>query len=268
MSVGGQNIATYDSGGSGPAVFLLHGNSSSSETFQAQFEGDFGKKYRVVGMDLPGHGKSDDAADPENTYNVPGYSAILVEVAQKLGVADGVFFGWSLGGHIVLEAHESLPDAKGFGIFGTPPLAYPPDMESAFLPNPNMAFAFAGELTQEQIEGFAAAQFAADTSLDLAPHVADMTRTDNNARAFMGASIAPGNYTDELEILKKISRPLAVLHAEQDQLVNLDYIKGLEMPTLWRSEVQVIAGSGHTPQTEASEAFSALVGAFVDEMNG
>ena len=266
ISAGGQNIATYDSGGSGPTVFFLHGNSASSLTFQDQLEGDFGKKYRAVAMDLPGHGKSDDAADPESTYHMPGYAAVLAEVAQKLDAANGVFVGWSLGGHIVLEASKLLTDAAGFIIFGTPPLAYPPDMDNAFLPNPSMAAAFADELTQEQMEGFAAACLAADTALDLAPYVADIARTDGKARLTMGASIAPGNYADEVEIVKNLDRPLAILHGEKEQLVNGDYFSSLEMPTLWRGEAQIIQGSGHTPQAEDPAAFNSLVGSFVDEV--
>ncbi|MEM9772972.1 MAG: alpha/beta hydrolase [Chloroflexota bacterium] len=268
VSAGGQNIATYDSGGSGPAVFFLHGNSASSLTFRDQLEGDFGKKYRVLAMDLPGHGESEKAADPASTYHMPGYAAVLAEVAEKLDASDAVFVGWSLGGHIVLEATEQLSRAPGFVIFGTPPLAYPPDMENAFLPNPSMAAAFENELTQEQMEGFAAACLAPNTTLDLAPYVADIARTDGSARLTMGGSIAPGNYRDEVDVVKNLKRPLAILHGEHEQLVNEKYISQLEMPTLWREAVQIIAGSGHTPQAETPNAFNDLVSAFVDEVTG
>jgi len=47
-----------------------------------------------------------------------------------------VIVGWSLGGHIALEAASALPDAAGFVIFGTPPVSGPADMPEAFLPNP------------------------------------------------------------------------------------------------------------------------------------
>lgn len=62
VEAGGQKIAYYESSGSGPAVMLIHGNSASSQTFKAQVMGEFGQKYRVVAMDLPGHGESDQAA--------------------------------------------------------------------------------------------------------------------------------------------------------------------------------------------------------------
>jgi pimeloyl-ACP methyl ester carboxylesterase len=249
-------------------VILVHGNSASSLTFQAQLEGDLGQKYHVVAIDLPGHGESDQAADPAGTYHMPGYAAVVADVAKQLNMEDAVLVGWSLGGHIVLEAHNLLPKAAGFVIFGTPPLAFPPDMDNAFLPNPAMGAAFAPELTQEQMEGFAAACLASDSPLDLAPLVADIARTDGRARATMAASIAPDGYEDEVNIVKNLDRPLAILHGEQEQLVNGAYISGLEMPTLWRGAVQLIAGSGHTPQMEAPEEFSALISAFVDEVGG
>ena len=268
VAAGGQGIAYVESSGSGPAVMLIHGNSASKQAFAAQLTGDFGQKYRAVALDLPGHGDSDQAAEPEKTYHMPGYAAVVAEVAQKLGMTDGVFVGWSLGGHIVLEAHNLLPDAAGFVIFGTPPLAFPPDMDNAFLPNPAMAAAFAQDLTQEQMEGFAAACLAPDCTHDLAPYVADIARTDGRARATMAASIAPDGYQNEVEIVRALQRPLAILHGEHEQLVNAKYISALEIPTLWRGAVQIIPGAGHTPQTETPHAFSTLLSDFVDEVTG
>ena len=268
LSTGGQEIAYYESEGTGPAVMLIHGNSASSLTFQAQVEGELGQNYRVVAIDLPGHGESDRAADPAATYHMPGYAAVAAEVAQKLNLEEAVVVGWSLGGHIALEMVKMMPNAAGFVIFGTPPLAFPPDMDNAFLPNPAMAAAFAEELTPEQMEGFAAACLAPDTTLDLAPFVADIARTDGRARATMAGSIAPDGYEDEVEIVKTMTRPLAVLHGEHEQLVNAEYISALEMPTLWRGAVQIIEGAGHTPQTETPEKFSELVAAFVEDVTG
>src|SRR5579872_1636260 len=64
------NIAYLDSGGDGFPVVLIHGNSCSSQVFQKQFT-TFGPRYRLIAIDLPGHGKSDNALDPESAYNIP-----------------------------------------------------------------------------------------------------------------------------------------------------------------------------------------------------
>ena len=83
INAGGQQIAYRESSGTGPAVMLIHGNSASSLTFEAQLTGEFGQKYRVVAMDLPGHGESDRAADPASTYHMPGYAAVVADVGGR-----------------------------------------------------------------------------------------------------------------------------------------------------------------------------------------
>jgi len=208
-------IAYRQSAGTGPTIVLVHGNSASSKAFARQLDGTLGRTYRVIAYDLPGHGKSDDAADPAKTYTMPGYARVLREVAAQLGADDAVFVGWSLGGHIVLEAAPDLPDAKGFAIFGTPPLAFPPAMEQAFLPTPAMAFTFAPELSDEQARAYVAAAFKPDATDLPAEMVADVLRTDGRARANLAASIAPGGFRDEIEVVASLRQPLAILHGAE-----------------------------------------------------
>jgi pimeloyl-ACP methyl ester carboxylesterase len=254
-------IACHQSNGTGPAAVLVHGNSSSSRAFARQLAGPLGERYRLLAIDLPGHGQSADVA----AYSLPLYARTLVTVAKTLGLEQAVFVGWSLGGHIVLEAAPDLPRAAGFTIYGTPPLAFPPAMEQAFLPNPVMALGFAAELTREQAASYVAAAFKPGYA-DIPPFfLEDVLRTDGKARAQLAAGIVPGGYRDEVEIVAKLKQPLAVLHGAEEQLVNGAYIAGLAMPSLWRGAVQTIAGCGHAPQWERADAFDALLGAFIAE---
>lgn len=258
-------IACRISAGSGPAIVLVHGNSASSRAFARQFDSGLGTAHRLIAFDLPGHGQSADAADPAATYNMPGYARVLREVVGQLGLGDAVFAGWSLGGHIVLEAAPDLPEARGFVIFGTPPLGFPPAMERAFLPTPAMAFTFAPELNEEQARAYVAAAFRPGVTDLPAEMIADVLRTDGRARAQLAASIGPGGFRDEIAVIGALKQPLAVLHGAQEQLINGDYFKTLTMPTLWRGQVQTIEGAGHIPQWEQPEAFNALIQAFVRE---
>jgi pimeloyl-ACP methyl ester carboxylesterase len=57
-------IAVHESAGQGPAVVLIHGNSSSSRAFSRQLKGPLGRRLRLVAVDLHGHGESADAKDP------------------------------------------------------------------------------------------------------------------------------------------------------------------------------------------------------------
>lgn len=268
IHVGAQEIGVYESTGTGPAALLVHGNSCSGQSFRHQLQSPLGKKHQLVAIDLPGHGESAPAADPQAAYNLPGHAQIVRGVAEQLGLNDAVLVGWSLGGHVVLEATALLPDAPGFMIFGTPPIGFPPAMGDAFLPNPSMAAAFKADLTDEEVEAFVKALFK--PGFHPIPHwfEADIRRTDGQARAYLGASIGPGGYRDEVEVVGNLAVPLAVLHGEHEQLVNLAYINTLTMPTLWRGAVQVIADAGHAPHWEQPEQFNALLEAFIHECAG
>jgi len=259
-----QQVAYYESAGSGHPIILVHGNSCSGSSYQHQINSPLGEKYRLVAIDLPGHGLSDPAPDPA-AYNLPGYAHIVAAVAQALDMPDALLAGWSLGGHIVLEAHNLLPTAAGFLIFGTPPLAFPPAMEAAFLPNPAVAIGFKPDVSEDEAQAYAASFFAPRASVDLASFVADILGTDGRARAGLGASITPDGYQDEVEIVANLARPLAVLHGEHEQLVNDAYISDLTMPTLWRNAVQMISEAGHAPHWEQPQQFNALLAAFVED---
>ncbi|RQH26002.1 alpha/beta hydrolase, partial [Okeania hirsuta] len=120
VEISTQNIAYYESSGKEQTIFLVHGNSSSGRSYLHQLQGELGETYRLIAMDLPGHGLSDVAANPEITYTLPGYADTVVEVAKALDASNAIFVGWSLGGHILLEASDRLTDAQGIVIFGTP----------------------------------------------------------------------------------------------------------------------------------------------------
>ena len=260
------SIACHESAGAGPATVLVHGNSASARAFARQLAGPLGEKRRLVAIDLPGHGESHNAVDVA-AYTLPGYARVLRELVAARELQGAVFVGWSLGGHILLEAAPDLPDAAGLAIFGTPPLAFPPAMEQAFLPNPDLNIGFTADISREQAAAYVGSFFKPGYS-DIAPSfLEDAMRTDGRARAQLAASIAPNGYRDEVEAVARLKRPLAVLHGAQEQLVNGLYFGGLAMPTLWRGAVQTIADAGHAPQWEQAQTFDALLDAFIGDVN-
>ena len=262
-------LSWYESRPSGaPALVFVHGNSSSAQTWRHQFAGALATRYRLVALDLPGHGDSERAAPPEVGYALPGYAASLLALVRTLALEDAVFVGWSLGGHIVLEASAALPRARGFVIFGTPPIGKPPQMDTAFLPHPAMRTAFVEELSDNDIRDHVAAVLRPGVAPLPDEFITDMRRTDGRIRAAIGTSVAAGNYRDEIAIVGAMQTPLAVLHGIDEQLVALDYLQRQQMPSLWRGKVQVIAGAGHAPHWETPRAFDALIDEFVQDTTG
>ena len=196
-------------------------------------------------------------------HSLPGYARAVRAVVEALGLGDARFVGWSLGGHIALEMAPDLRDARGFAIFGAPPLGFPPAMEKAFLANPAAGIIFQERIDRGQAKAFVASLFRPGFADVPAFFLQDALRTDGRARSRLGASIAPGGYRDEVAVVRDLKAPLAVLHGGEEQLINGTYFASLAMPTLWRGAVQTIRGAGHAPQWEtptrrcAVEAFIA-----------
>lgn len=262
ITLDGQNIVFSASAGSGPAALLIHGNSSSSRSFQHQLAGDLGASHRLVAFDLPGFGGSQPVADPAR-LGLQGWAATVGAVVAALELDAFVLVGWSLGGHIALEAVGDLPGARGVMIFGTPPIAFPPAMDQAFLPHPAMAATFKDALSAEEMDAYVASFFAPGVAERPAAFVEDIRRSDGRARAAVAASIRPDGYKDEVALVAELGLPLAVIHGADEQLINGAYIAGLTMPSLWRGAVQVVPGAGHAPHWEQPAAFNALLAAFI-----
>ena len=264
LQIGDQRVAGFESEGSGRPILLVHGNSSSSRIWQKQLEGPLGARYRLVAIDLPGHGASSPPPNPELDYSGPGYAAFIAAVAERLALKDAVIVGWSLGGHAVLNAAPLLPMAAGLMIFGTPPLSKAPDGFSGF--KGLSATAFTPAPSDAEIEAWIGSVFAPGFGPLPSFVVADFRNTDGAARGYLGASAQQGRFADEVEIVRNLEIPLAIVHGEQEQIVDLAYLQRLTAPTLWRKQVQVIAGAGHATQWEKPAEFDKILDEFASSL--
>jgi pimeloyl-ACP methyl ester carboxylesterase len=265
VGIGGQQIAFLQSDGDGRAVVFVHGNSSSARTWLPVLTGAFGQRLRCVALDLPGHGQS--APPPDHpAYSLPGHAAVLAAFTEVTGTADAVIVGWSLGGHVALEAAPAMPAAAGYVIFGAPPVSPTAPAADAFLPNPVRNVGFSAAVGPEQARAFAASWTAPGSALSLDEFTADILRTDGAARAGLSASLREGRFADEVAIAATLQRPLAILHGQGEQLVNLGYLQQLAIPGLWRGGVQLIAGAGHAPHQETPGTFTALLNQFITDL--
>jgi pimeloyl-ACP methyl ester carboxylesterase len=260
--IGGQRIAFWQSQGRGRAVVLVHGNSASARTWRELMTGRFGQRHRCLAFDLPGHGHSAPASDP-SAYSLPGYAAVLTGFAQATGAASAVIVGWSLGGHVAIEAAPDMPAAGAFVVFGTPPVASADQLAQAFYANPAVSIGLTAGVTPDEARAYAACFTRPGSPLPLDEFVADILRTDGAARSGLSASIAEGRFRDQVAAVADLQRPLAILHGQDEQLVNLSYLQQLRIPSLWRGSVQLIAGAGHAPHEETPGDFADLLEQFI-----
>jgi len=105
MTLHGHRIA-YRAGGSGPVLVLVHGITSTSETWSKVFP-LLTRRFTVIAPDLLGHGNS---AKPRGDYSLGAYASGVRDLLVALGHERATFVGHSLGGGVAMQLAYQFPE--------------------------------------------------------------------------------------------------------------------------------------------------------------
>lgn len=97
-----------------PGLLLVHGFLGSWEGW-APLVARLPEGWRVVAVDLPGHGRelSEAGGGPTAGYTIPGVARLLGEVQERLLSRPAWWLGYSMGGRIALSAAVQGVPQKG-----------------------------------------------------------------------------------------------------------------------------------------------------------
>ncbi|TXN38319.1 alpha/beta hydrolase [Flagellimonas hymeniacidonis] len=99
IDINGESLAYFDNEKGNTTLLFLHGAFINKEYWNAQLS-YFSKNYRVIAVDLPGHGKS--------TYNKgdwtgPRFGKDFSKFIQELALQNVILIGHSFGSDVMLE---------------------------------------------------------------------------------------------------------------------------------------------------------------------
>lgn len=97
---------SYSDTGKGTAIVLLHG-FLENQTMWQDFIPEFSKKYRVITIDLLGHGETECLG---YLHSMEDNADMVHEVLHELKIRKAVFVGHSMGGYAALAFAELYPD--------------------------------------------------------------------------------------------------------------------------------------------------------------
>src|SRR3954451_16967283 len=101
----GHRVA-YRCAGSGPVIVLVHGITSTSETWERVMP-TLAKRFTVVAPDLLGHGGS---AKPRGDYSLGAYASGVRDLLAPLGHDRATVVGPSLGGGVATPLSYQSPE--------------------------------------------------------------------------------------------------------------------------------------------------------------
>jgi len=246
------------SSGRGPDLVLIHGwglHAGVWDSFLPLLEPSF----RVLRVDLPGHGSSGWSG--ETTLDD---MAVAVLAAAPAAAA---WLGWSLGGLVAMRAALLTPSRVRALVLlaSTPCFVRRPDWQCALLPA--LLDTFAAELQQDYLRTlnrFLALQVRGS---DNSGTVLRMLRTQLLAKGepspdALRAGLDILRNTDLRETLRTVACPALVMAGERDTLVPGAAARATAalMPD---AGVEIVAGAGHAPFIARPEVVAGLVHAFL-----
>ena len=256
------SLAVEESGHGGIPVLLIHGNSFCRGIFRNQMQGEIARSRRLIAFDLPGHGQSSNAAYPKRSYTRPGLADAAIELLGKLGVAEAIVFGWSLGGHIGIEMIPRFPGLRGLIISGAPPVSRN-QMSQAFNSSFHQGVAGRQELSKGDVDGFVEGIFGESAEPFLRHAVA---RTDGLFRTTLFEAAHSGAGVDQRFIVESSPVPLAVVNGGADRFVHLDCFDTVAYANLWEGRCHRLSGLGHAPFWEAPGDFNPVLERFLQDV--
>ncbi|WP_439030107.1 alpha/beta fold hydrolase [Gordonia terrae] len=96
----------YVDRGNGPAVVLVHGLMGSLHDWDEQIVA-LSADFRVIAVDLPGHGESDKSP---GDYSLSAHAAAIRDLLGALGVDSATVVGHSFGGGVCMQMLYLFPD--------------------------------------------------------------------------------------------------------------------------------------------------------------
>lgn len=104
----------YSAAGKGePALVFIHGGLANRGFWDGQLKA-FADRYRVIALDLPGHG---DSGINRKKWGMPEFGADVAAVCTAEKLNKIILIGNSLGGPVAIEAALLLP-GKAIGVIG------------------------------------------------------------------------------------------------------------------------------------------------------
>ena len=256
VTIDGLNI-NYRDEGQGPLLVLLHGWGSNVDLFDGIFR-FASKKYHVVGMDMPGFGKSDEPTEP---WEVSDFVDFVIKFVKELCPEEKeiMFLGHSMGGRVIIKMIGTKSEEElGFKIprviltdsAGIKPV--PSANQSsrtkrykrykAILTKTGIAKAFPGTIEALQ-KKFGSADYAA-------------------ASPVMRASLVKVVNEDLAPYMPKLTMPALLIWGDKDTATPLS--DGQKMEELMpEAGLAVIPGAGHYSFLDNQYMFNKILGSFL-----
>lgn len=269
LTLHGNRVAYLDEG-AGDVLLLIHGIGGSSECWRDVVH-KLSLRYRVIAVDLLGHGQSDK---PRSDYSLGAFAVWLRDFLDALNIYEATVVGHSFGGGVALQfAHQHKEYCRRLVLISSGGLG--PDLGRLLrmlsLPGAEIALQLIASRPAIQV-GTALRKRALSSGREVTRYSETLkgqaALSNRHSRAAFLKTLRSvvdrrGQAVCALDRLRA-DLPTMIIFGDQDRCIPVAHAYSAH-EAIPGSELHVIPGVGHQPQVQCPDTVARLVGDFIDK---
>ena len=249
----------------GQAILFIHGFSQCSLAWSRQLSSNLAQHYRLVAMDMRGHGASDK---PRDAYGDSRLWADDVNATiRELDLEQPILCGWSYGPFVILDYIRHYGEEVIGGIHFVDGITKLGSEEALEVLAPEFL-----ELVPGLFSTDTAASVRTLESLLRMCFAREPSSTDLYTMLGYNAAVPPvvrqalfSRVLDNDDLLATIRKPVLITHGAADAIVRPSVVDQ-HRASIRHAEVDIMPQAGHAPFWDDADAFNHRLGAFCERV--
>ena len=253
----------------GPALLLIHGSNSLLQTWEP-LVALLGDKYRLISLDLYGHGLT--GPNPTGAYDADTNIAVAVRVLDTVGVDKAYWVGNSMGGWLTWRAGLSVPERIA-GLVLIDASGAQVEQKGQLYLGARLAQSSVGQMLLPEItprflvkssleENFAQPERLTEALVD---RYWELLRFPGNRQAAVDRAKTPREPEKWAEV-GTLKMPVLLLWGEQDKVIPLSHARAFEA-AIPGSKLITYADAGHLPMEETPEQVARDIDVWIQSLD-
>ena len=263
---GGAELHVIETGNpEGRSILFIHGFSQCGRAWDRQLNSDLANDYRLVAMDIRGHGLSDKPRDAYGDSKL--WADDVKAVIDTLKLDHPILSGWSYGPIIILDYVRHYGDDAIGGIQFVGGITKLGSEAAMAVISPGFVNLVPGFFSTDEQESRSSLQSLLRMCFAVPPSDAELNRM-LEYNVSVPSYVREGLFSrafDNDDLLRTIRTPVLITHGTADAVVTPDIVEQ-HKATLNNSQIHLMAGAGHAPFWDDAPAFNRRLREFAESI--
>jgi non-heme chloroperoxidase len=248
-----------------PSILFLHGCSQSWLTWDRQMRSELARRYRLVAMDLRGHGSSDR---PRDGYDDSRLWAADVDAAiRELELERPILCGWSYGPLVILDYIRHYGEERIGGIHLVGAVTKLGSEAAAAVLTPEFLTLLPALFSSDVGDSVRGLESLLHLCFTREPEASDLY-------TMLGFGVSVPQFVrqamltrvvDNDDLMLAIAKPVLITHGALDAIVRQEIV-AQHRRGLPHAQIHIMADAGHAPFWDDAAAFNQRLGVFREEV--